>query len=148
MRRNIKKKWFQNITVKTKHTVYLLEEEVKLLDKKSKKYHLTKAAWLRKMIVEEKNPDPIFLADEKLARQLINELNKITNNIGQIYYNSVDKKDGIDPDVEKIKINYFELCTEIAKVTKTEKNEIKPWVKRTVEKRTNSWDDYYGWLEE
>lgn len=71
-----------------KYLLTLLPEESAMLTKNAYEYGMSKAEYLRKLILAESLSGKQWHMDREQAKELIYEVNRIGNNVNQIAYNT------------------------------------------------------------
>lgn len=94
----------------------LLEEEKALLDKNASEFGLSRADYLRKIILYGGMTIRPYALKEEDNRKLIYELNKIGNNINQIAYNTNVKSHTSNAEMQSLKKYYFQLLKMIGEL--------------------------------
>ena len=89
----------------------LLPEENAMLTKNAFEYGLSKADYLRKLILAEALTGKQWHMDRDQAKQLIYEVNRIGNNVNQIAYNTNAVRFSSNKDWGELQTKYFELMT-------------------------------------
>ena len=100
----------------------LLPEENAMLTKNAFEYGLSKADYLRKLILAEALTGKQWHMDRDQAKQLIYEVNRIGNNVNQIAYNT-----------NAVRFSSFELMTLFCQFALRENGEEKLWYKKILE---------------
>ena len=110
-----------------KYLLTLLPEESALLKKNAYEFDLSRAEYLRQLIVYGAILGRHWTMDKEQGKQLVFELNRIGNNLNQIAYNTNERKYAIDEDWKAVKENYFEFLELFGKIPFLEKSEQSKW---------------------
>ena len=95
---------------------YLLPEEKAMLEKNAYELGLSKAEYLRNVIMYGKFIGRHFVMDKEQGKQLIFEINRIGNNINQIAYRTNAKMYAGNSEWQELRENYFELLSLLGKL--------------------------------
>lgn len=95
---------------------YLLPEEKAMLEKNAYELGLSKADYLRNVIMYGKFIGRHFVMDKEQGKQLIFEINRIGNNINQIAYRTNAKMYAGNSEWQELRENYFELLSLLGKL--------------------------------
>lgn len=95
---------------------YLLPEEKAMLEKNAFELGLSKADYLRNVIMYGKFIGRHFVMDKEQGKQLIFEINRIGNNINQIAYRTNAKMYAGNSEWQELRENYFELLSLLGKL--------------------------------
>lgn len=98
--------------------VRLLEEEKELLDQKAYELKMTRTQYIRDLIVLGSEYRQSDQKHQEIAKQWIEELNKIGNNINQIAYNANSKKSTDGEECVKLTEQIQELLKLISNMAK------------------------------
>lgn len=99
-----------------KYLLTLLPEEKAMLEKNSYELGLSKADYLRNVIMYGKFIGRHFVMDKEQGKQLIFEINRIGNNINQIAYRTNAKMYAGNSEWQELRENYFELLSLLGKL--------------------------------
>ena len=130
-----------------KYLLTLLPEESALLKKNAFEFHLSRADYLRQLIVYGALLGRQWTMNEEQGRQLIYEINRIGNNLNQIAYNTNIRQYAVNEDWEKVKENYFEFLTLFGKIPFLKEREQAEW-KEMVSNLASSKHDIDGGIFE
>lgn len=112
----------------------LLPEENAMLTKNAFEYGLSKAEYLRKLILAEALTNSMhWHMDRDQAKQLIYEANHIGNNVNQVAYNTNVKRFASNADWEELRKNYFKLITLFCQFALREIGEENRWYKKILD---------------
>lgn len=113
-----------------KYLLTLLPEEAEMLRKSAFEFGLSRAEYLRKIIVAGSVSGRQWTMDKEQGKQLLYEVNKIGNNINQIAYNTNVKAYAAHPDWEALKENYDKLLGLLAEIPFVDKEKKEEWQQR------------------
>lgn len=113
-----------------KYLLTLLPEESAMLTKNAYEYGMSKAEYLRKLILAESLSGKQWHMDRELAKELICEVNRIGNNVNQIAYNTNVKRFASNPDWEELRTDYFKLITLFCQFAIREVGEENQWLQQ------------------
>lgn len=115
---------------KIKCTLTLFEEEKEMLDHDSKALGLSKANYLRKLITEGNviGQHPIFSKEE--SQKLLDEFDRIGNNINLISYYSNLRKYTLDCDWEQVREDCLKILSFVGKMVNMEEEDLKKWLQQ------------------
>lgn len=99
-----------------KYLLTLLPEEKILLEKNAFELGLSKADYLRQLIVYGGIVGRQWSMDKEQGKQLLYELRKIGTNLNQIAYNTNAQKYASNKEWKAVKDNYFEMLDMIGKL--------------------------------
>ena len=99
-----------------KYLLTLLPEEKAMLEKNAYELGLSKADYLRNIIMYGKFLGRHFVMDKEQGKQLIFEINRIGNNINQIAYRTNAKIYAGNSEWQELRENYFELLSLLGKL--------------------------------
>lgn len=99
-----------------RYTLTMLPEESAMLEKNSYELGLSKADYLRNIIMYGKFIGRHFVMDKEQGKQLIFEINRIGNNINQIAYRTNAKMYAGNSEWQELRENYFELLSLLGKL--------------------------------
>lgn len=99
-----------------KYLLTLLPEEKAMLEKNAYELGLSKADYLRNIIMYGKFIGRHFVMDKEQGKQLIFEINRIGNNINQIAYRTNAKIYAGNSEWQELRENYFELLSLLGKL--------------------------------
>lgn len=99
-----------------KYLLTLLPEEKAMLEKNAYELGLSKADYLRNVIMYGKFIGRHFVMDKEQGKQLIFEINRIGNNINQIAYRTNAKMYAGNSEWQELRENYFELLSLLGKL--------------------------------
>ena len=105
----------------------LLPEESAMLTKNAFEHGLSKADYLRKMILLDSVLESFWTMDKEQGKELLYEVNRIGNNINQIAYNTNSQKYASGKDWEALEKSYYELLSILGKIPFLQKGEIEEW---------------------
>lgn len=100
-----------------RYTLTMLDEEKALLDKNAAEFGLSRADYLRKIILYGGMTQKRYMMDKEESRKLIREINKIGVNINQIAYNTNVKSHTSNAEMQSLKKYYFRLLKMIGELT-------------------------------
>lgn len=99
-----------------RYTLTMLPEESAMLEKNAYELGLSKADYLRNIIMYGKFIGRHFVMDKEQGKQLIFEINRIGNNINQIAYRTNAKMYAGNSEWQELRENYFELLSLLGKL--------------------------------
>ena len=105
----------------------LLPEESAMLTKNAFEHGLSKADYLRKMILLDSVLENFWTMDKEQGKELLYELNRIGNNINQIAYNTNSQRYASGKDWQELEKSYYELLSVLGKIPFLQKGEIEEW---------------------
>lgn len=105
----------------------LLPEESAMLTKNAFELGLSKADYLRKIILYGSIIGQHPVMDKEQGRQLLYEVNRIGNNINQIAYNTNLRKETCNIDYKSIKEDCFEILVLLGALVDMERDEFVEW---------------------
>ena len=105
----------------------LLPEEKALLEKNAFELHLSKADYLRKIILYGSIVGQHPVIDKATGEKLLYEVNRIGNNINQIAYNTNAKKYATDIDWREIKNEVFLILELLGGLIDMDRDEFVEW---------------------
>ena len=108
----------------------LLPEEKALLEKNAFELGLTKADYLRKIILYGSIVGQHPVLDRETNEKLLYEVNRIGNNINQIAYNTNAKKYASGADWREIKREAFEILELLGGLIDMDRSEWEEWQQR------------------
>lgn len=105
----------------------LLPEEKAMLEKNSFELGLSKADYLRKLILygEVIGQHPVI--DKEQGRELLYEVNRIGNNINQIAYRSNARKFATDDDWREVRKECMGILLLLGKLIHMDRSEFEEW---------------------
>lgn len=107
----------ENDRIRTdRYLLTLLPEESAMLQKNAFELGLSRADYLRKLIMYGNVVGRFFTMDKEQGKQLLYEINRIGNNINQIAYNTNAKMYAGNSDWQELRNNYFELLALLGKI--------------------------------
>lgn len=110
-----------------KYLLTLLPEEKALLEKNAFELHLSKADYLRKIILYGSIVGQHPVIDKATGEKLLYEVNRIGNNINQIAYNTNAKKYATDIDWREIKNEVFLILELLGGLIDMDRDEFVEW---------------------
>lgn len=110
-----------------KYLLTLLPEEAEMLKKSAFEFGLSRAEYLRNIIVAGSVTGRHWTMNEEQGKQLLYEINRIGNNINQVAYNTNVQAYASHPDWEKLEQNYKELLKLFAEIPFLEKEKKEEW---------------------
>lgn len=110
-----------------KYLLTLLPEEAAMLKKNAYEFDLSRADYLRQLIMYGGIVGRQWTMDEEQGKQLLYEINRIGNNLNQIAYNTNAKKYASNEDWKAVKENYFEFLSLFGKIPFLEKGVVDEW---------------------
>ncbi len=113
-----------------KYLLTLLPEESAMLTKNAYEYGMSKAEYLRKLILAESLSGKQWHMDKEQAKELIYEVNRIGNNVNQIAYNTNVKRFASNADWAELQENYHKLMAHICQFALREVGEEKEWLQQ------------------
>lgn len=113
-----------------KYLLTLLPEESAMLTKNAYEYGMSKAEYLRKLILAESLSGKQWHMDREQAKELIYEVNRIGNNVNQIAYNTNVKRFASNQDWEELRTDYFKLITLFCQFAIREVGEENEWLQQ------------------
>lgn len=108
----------------------LLPEERAMLEKNSFELGLSKADYLRRLIMYGGIVGRFFTMDKEQGKQLLYEINRIGNNINQIAYNTNAKMYAGNSDWQELRKNYFELLAVLGKIPFLDEKTMEEWQRK------------------
>lgn len=105
----------------------LFPEENAMLTKNSYELGLSKADYLRKIILYGNIIGQHPVMDKQLSRELLYEVNRIGNNINQIAYNTNARRSVCMNDYMEIKSDCMEILLLLGSLVHMERNEFEEW---------------------
>lgn len=94
---------------KEKYSLYLLPEEKAMLEACADEFDMTKAEYIRKLILYGAITGRQWSIDKEQGKELLYEVNKIGNNVNQIAYRVNVKKYTSKTDLEDLENNFIDL---------------------------------------
>ena len=113
-----------------KYLLTLLPEEKALLEKNSFELGLSKADYLRKIILYGSIVGQHPVIDKETSEKLLYEINRIGNNINQIAYNTNAKKYASGADWREIKKDAFDILELVGALVDMDRSEWEEWQQR------------------
>lgn len=113
-----------------KYLLTLLPEESAMLTKNAYEYGMSKAEYLRKLILAESLSGKQWHMDKEQAKELIYEVNRIGNNVNQIAYNTNVKRFASNADWAELQKNYHKLMALFCQFALREVGEEKQWLQQ------------------
>lgn len=110
-----------------KYLLTLLPEEKALLEKNAFELHLSKADYLRKIILYGSIVGQHPVIDKATGEKLLYEVNRIGNNINQIAYNTNLRKLTYPIDYQSIKAECFEILVLLGALIDMDRDEFVEW---------------------
>ena len=110
-----------------KYLLTLVPEEKALLEKNAFELHLSKADYLRKIILYGSIVGQHPVIDKATGEKLLYEVNRIGNNINQIAYNTNAKKYATDIDWREIKNEVFLILELLGGLIDMDRDEFVEW---------------------
>ena len=116
-----------------KYLLTLLPEEKALLEKNAFELHLSKADYLRKIILYGSIVGQQPVIDKATGEKLLYEVNRIGNNINQIAYNTNAKRYATGIDWREIKNNAFDILVLLGALVDMDRDEFVEWEAEVLE---------------
>lgn len=116
-----------------KYLLTLLPEEKALLEKNAFELHLSKADYLRKIILYGSIVGQHPVIDKATGEKLLYEVNRIGNNINQIAYNTNAKRYATGIDWREIKNNAFDILVLLGALVDMDRDEFVEWEAEVLE---------------
>ena len=113
-----------------KYLLTLLPEEKALLEKNAFELGLSKADYLRKIILYGSIVGQHPMIDKETSEKLLYEINRIGNNINQIAYNTNAKKYASGADWREIKKDAFDILELVGALVDMDRSEWEEWQQR------------------
>lgn len=113
-----------------KYLLTLLPEEKALLEKNAFELGLSKADYLRKIILYGSIVGQHPVIDKETSEKLLYEINRIGNNINQIAYNTNAKKYASGADWREIKKDAFDILELVGALVDMDRSEWEEWQQR------------------
>ena len=113
-----------------KYLLTLLPEEKALLEKNAFELGLSKADYLRKIILYGSIVGQHPVLDKEAGEKLLYEINRIGNNINQIAYNTNAKKYASGVDWRDIKKDAFDILELVGALIDMDRSEWEEWQQR------------------
>lgn len=113
-----------------KYLLTLLPEEKALLEKNAFELGLSKADYLRKIILYGSIVGQHPVIDKETGEKLLFEINRIGNNINQIAYNTNAKKYTSGVDWREIKKDAFDILELVGALIDMDRSEWEEWQQR------------------
>lgn len=111
----------------TKFSVYLLPEEAALLQKNAFELDMSRADYLRSLIVCGGIVGRQWTMDKEQGKRLLYELNRIGNDLNQIAFNTNVQKFASNEEWKAVKENYFEFIKLFTRVPFIEEGVKEEW---------------------
>ena len=116
-----------------KYLLTLLPEERALLEKNAFELHLSKADYLRKIILYGSIVGQHPVIDKTTGEKLLYEVNRIGNNINQIAYNTNARMHASDLDWREIKNEAFLILELLGSLIDMDRDEFVEWENRVLQ---------------
>lgn len=113
-----------------KYSIFLFPEEKAMLTKNAYEYGLSKADYLRKLILAEAITGHHWYMEKEQAKELIHAVNMIGNNINQIAYNTNVHRFASNADWADLKSKYFDLLVLFCEFAKRETGNEELWYEK------------------
>ena len=129
-----------------KFSVYLLPEERQLLEKQAYEFNLSKADYIRKLILADALMGSRWTMDREQGKQMLLELNQIANSLRQIEYNTNAKQYADHDDWRDVVHGYYECLELVARLAHMDNDNIDIWKMEAVEmirKRIENGEPYF-----
>lgn len=113
-----------------RYTLTMLPEESAMLEKNAFELGLSKADYLRRLIMYGGIVGRFFTMDKEQGKQLLYEINRIGNNINQIAYNTNAKMYAGNSDWQELRNNYFKLLAVLGKIPFLDEKTMEEWQRK------------------